>query len=73
LKFSPDKYLSKIKIPVLAVNGSLDFQVSAKENLTAIKNSLTIAKNKNFETYEFEGMNHLFKNVRREHFGIRTN
>jgi pimeloyl-ACP methyl ester carboxylesterase len=61
LKFSPDKYLSKIKIPVLAVNGSLDFQVSAKENLTAIKNSLTIAKNKNFETYEFEGMNHLFQ------------
>jgi fructose-1,6-bisphosphatase/sedoheptulose 1,7-bisphosphatase-like protein len=44
LKFSPDKYLSKIKIPVLAVNGSLDFQVSAKENLAAIKNSLTIAK-----------------------------
>jgi hypothetical protein len=31
LKFSPDKYLSKIKIPVLAVNGSLDFQVPAKK------------------------------------------
>ncbi|NRS87893.1 alpha-beta hydrolase superfamily lysophospholipase [Flavobacterium sp. 7E] len=51
----------KIKIPVLAINGSLDFQVPAKDNLAAIKNSLTRAKNKNFETYEFEGMNHLFQ------------
>lgn len=61
ISFNPDTYLSKIKIPVLAINGSLDFQVPAKENLAAIKNSLTKAKNKNFETYEFEGMNHLFQ------------
>ena len=61
LKFKPETYLSKLKIPVLAINGSLDFQVPAKENLAAIKKSLTIAKNKNFETYEFEGMNHLFQ------------
>jgi pimeloyl-ACP methyl ester carboxylesterase len=61
LKFNPEKYLSKVKIPVLAINGSLDFQVPAKANLAAIRNSLTIAKNKNFETYEFEDMNHLFQ------------
>lgn len=61
IAFNPDTYLSKIKIPVLAINGSLDFQVPAKDNLAAIKNSLTKAKNKNFETYEFEGMNHLFQ------------
>lgn len=61
IAFNPDAYLSKIKIPVLAINGSLDFQVPAKDNLAAIKNSLTRAKNKNFETYEFEGMNHLFQ------------
>ena len=61
MNFNPDKYLSKVTVPVLAINGSLDFQVPAKANLTAIKNSLTKAKNKNFETYEFEGMNHLFQ------------
>lgn len=61
IKFNPELYLSKVKIPVLAINGGLDFQVPAKENLAAINNSLTIAKNKNFETYEFEGMNHLFQ------------
>ena len=61
LKFNPDTYLSKVTIPVLAINGSLDFQVPAKANLAAIKISLSKAKNKNFETYEFEGMNHLFQ------------
>lgn len=61
IKFNPEKYLSKVKIPVLAINGSLDFQVPAAANLAAIEKSLTIAKNKNFETYEFEGMNHLFQ------------
>lgn len=61
LKFNPETYLSKVTIPVLAINGSLDFQVPAKANLAAIKNALTKAKNKNFETHEFEGMNHLFQ------------
>lgn len=61
IKFNPNDYLSKVKIPVLAVDGSLDLQVSAKENLAGIKNSLTKAGNKNFETVEFEGLNHLFQ------------
>lgn len=61
IAFNPDEYISKVKIPVLAINGSLDFQVPAKENLEAIKKSLTKAKNKDFETYEFQGMNHLFQ------------
>lgn len=61
IKFNPDSYLSKIKIPVLALNGSLDTQVSAKENLAGIKNSLSKAGNKNFKTIEFPGLNHLFQ------------
>ncbi len=61
IKFNPDEYLSKVKISVLAINGSKDFQVPAKENLEAIKKSLTQAKNKNFETAEIEGLNHLFQ------------
>ena len=64
IKFNPDDYLSKVKIPVLAVGGSLDLQVSAKENLAGIKNSLTKAGNKNFTTEEFAGLNHLFQTAK---------
>lgn len=64
IKFKPDHYLSKVKIPVLAINGGLDLQVSAKENLEGIKNSLTKAGNKNFETVEFPGMNHLLQTAK---------
>lgn len=61
IKFNPDQYLSKVKIPVLAMNGSKDFQVPSKENLEGIKKSLTKAGNKNFEILEMEGLNHLFQ------------
>lgn len=64
IKFNPVDYLSKVKIPVLAVNGSLDLQVSAKENLAGIKKSLTQAENKRFEIVEFEGLNHLFQTAK---------
>lgn len=64
IKFNPDQYLSKIKIPVLALNGSLDMQASAKENLAGIKKSLTKAGNKNFEVIELEGLNHLFQTAK---------
>jgi fermentation-respiration switch protein FrsA (DUF1100 family) len=40
IKFNPATYLTQVKIPVLAINGGLDFQVPAKDNLAAIKNSL---------------------------------
>lgn len=64
IKFKPDDYLSKIKVPVLALNGSLDLQVSAKENLAGIRKSLTEAENKKFEILEFPGMNHLFQTAK---------
>lgn len=64
LKFNPDNYLSKVKIPVLAIDGSLDLQVSAKENLGGIKSSLTKAENKHFEVFEFAGLNHLMQTAK---------
>lgn len=64
IQFNPDRYLSNVKIPVLAVNGSLDLQVSAKENLAGIKKSLEKAENKHFETVELEGLNHLFQTAK---------
>jgi len=64
LRFDPDTYLSKTKVLVLAINGTLDVQVTAKENLEGISQSLTKAKNKKFETKEFEGLNHLFQTAK---------
>jgi hypothetical protein len=51
-------------MPVLAINGSLDVQVLAKQNLNGIKKSLEKAGNKNFEIKEFEGKNHLFQDAK---------
>lgn len=61
LKINPDVYWSKLKIPVLAINGSKDLQVISKENLAGIKSSLEKAKNKKFEIVEFPNLNHLFQ------------
>lgn len=64
IAFNPDIYLSTLKIPILALNGSLDLQVSAKENLEGIKKSLTKAGNKNFDLVECDGLNHLFQTAK---------
>ncbi len=64
LKINPDLYWSKLKIPVLAINGSLDLQVVPKENLAGIKASLEKAKNKKFEVVEFPNLNHLFQEAK---------
>lgn len=37
LKSTPEQYLIQVKIPVLALNGSLDLQITPEENLKAIK------------------------------------
>jgi uncharacterized protein len=64
LKYNPDTNWSKLKIPVLALNGTKDIQVISKENLAGIKKSLEKAKNKNYEIVEFEGLNHLFQEAK---------
>ena len=61
MQFDPAIYLSKVKCPVLAINGELDLQVTSKENLEGIKNSLEEAGNKNVTIKEFKGLNHLFQ------------
>lgn len=64
LKINPDVYWSKLKIPVLAMNGIKDLQVISKENLAGIKASLEKAKNKQFEIVELPGLNHLFQEAK---------
>ena len=61
IRIDPDRYLSRVKCPVLAVNGELDLQVSSKENLEGIRNSLAKASNKKVTVHEFKGLNHLFQ------------
>jgi pimeloyl-ACP methyl ester carboxylesterase len=64
IKFNPADYLSKIKCPVLALNGSLDVQVLAKENLEGIGNTLKKSGNKNMVIEELVGQNHLFQSAK---------
>lgn len=64
VKLDPSIYLEKVKCPVLAINGSKDLQVPSKENLEAIKNSLSKGKNKKVTIKELPNMNHLFQETK---------
>jgi len=61
LTYDPKPTLSKVKCPVLAINGEKDFQVPPKENLSAIEEVLVAGGNKNFTVKELSGLNHLFQ------------
>jgi len=60
-KYNARAALMKVKCPVLAIIGSKDMQVVAKENLPAIEEALQAGGNGNFLTKELEGLNHLFQ------------
>jgi len=53
--------LSKVKCPVLAINGEKDLQVPPKENLSAIEEALKAGGNQNYSIKELPGLNHLFQ------------
>lgn len=57
----PAGALEKVKAPVLALNGALDTQVEAGENLAAIAAALRRAGNRDATTLELPGLNHLFQ------------
>jgi uncharacterized protein len=62
LQYKPAAFLSRIRVPVLALNGSLDRQVPADENLAAIKAAL--AHNGDVTIRTLDGLNHLFQTAR---------
>lgn len=64
IRIHPEEYFSQIQIPTLALNGSLDLQVTSKENLAGIEKSLQKAGNKNYKIIELEGLNHLFQTAK---------
>ena len=61
LTLEPSEYLTKVKSPVLALNGSLDLQVSSTVNLAAIEKALKSGGNKDVTVQSLEGLNHLFQ------------
>lgn len=61
LRLDPGMYLRKVTCPVLALNGSKDLQVPAKENLSSIQRYIEHNGNKRVTTIELENLNHLFQ------------
>jgi len=64
VSYDPAPVLKKVKCPVLALDGSKDLQVSPEQNLAAIRKALEEGGNKNVETQEFPGLNHLFQTAK---------
>lgn len=61
IKYDPAPALSKVKCPVLVLNGSHDLQVPPCANLSAIEKALKKGGNKNVNVMELPGLNHLFQ------------
>ncbi|WP_420422448.1 alpha/beta hydrolase family protein [Simkania sp.] len=61
LTYDPKTSLKHLKIPVLAINGQLDCQVTPKQNLTLIGKILEEAGNQNYRVIEFPKLNHFFQ------------
>jgi pimeloyl-ACP methyl ester carboxylesterase len=61
VRYDPHPVLAKVAIPVLALGGSKDVQVAAKENLTAIAKALREGGNADATVKELAGLNHLFQ------------
>lgn len=62
LAYDPAPTLASLKVPVLALNGALDVQVPARENLAATREALKGSPNATI--IELPGMNHLLQEAR---------
>ena len=61
IKYDPAPALSRVTCPTLALIGSNDVQVPAKENLAALRMSLEKSGNKDVTLMELPKLNHLFQ------------
>ena len=64
ISFDPGPVLRQLSCPVLALGGSLDLQVSAKQNLPAIAAALADSKSTDWATIELPRLNHLFQTAK---------
>lgn len=62
LFYDPTEAISKLRMPVLAINGTLDIQV-LPHNLYGIEKALQEGGNTHFSIKMFEGKNHMFQNA----------
>ena len=63
LDYDPIPALKKTQCPVLALNGDKDLQIASKESLAQIEKALREGGNKDFQTHELAGLNHLFQHA----------
>ncbi|MBS0625049.1 MAG: alpha/beta fold hydrolase [Verrucomicrobia bacterium] len=61
LTYDPAEALRKVTVPVLALNGTLDFQVTTAQNLPAIAEALLEAGNPDVTIVPLPQHNHLFQ------------
>lgn len=64
LTYNPQPVLERVKCPVLALNGSLDTQVVATQNLPAVEAALKKGGNEDFEAVLLPGLNHLMQTAK---------
>lgn len=60
-RFEPRSAIRKVRVPVLALNGGLDLQVDAAQNLPRIEQALREANNDDVTVVRLPGLNHLFQ------------
>jgi uncharacterized protein len=60
IRYDARNTISKIKVPILALNGDMDLMVAADENLKNWKNYALAGGNKKVTTIKIPGLNHLF-------------
>ena len=64
LAFDPRPVLEATRVPVLALNGELDVQVDAEQNLTAIDAAIEKGGNHNVTLHRLPKHNHLFQRAK---------
>jgi pimeloyl-ACP methyl ester carboxylesterase len=64
LTYDPAPTLQSLKVPVLAINGTLDTQVVATQNLPAIEAALKAGGNRDYKIETLTGLNHLFQSAK---------
>ena len=63
LRLDPGPALAATTVPVLALNGELDVQVDAQQNLSAIASALGKGGNADVDIHRLPGLNHLFQHA----------
>jgi pimeloyl-ACP methyl ester carboxylesterase len=64
IRHDPRPVLSELTCPVLALNGTLDTQVSAEQNLPSIAQALAKGKHPDYTVVSLRHLNHLFQTAK---------